>query len=126
RIRKFRHLQNATSLVDVTEPITKVMDSVKADIEFVAVRGLLFGTDKTTFSPNAPMPREVFAAALGRLAGIDPSSYKKAHFKLSISLRCAFYDHVIFFFYTVKIFPDIFLSDYLIASDRIEFIISVS
>ena len=52
----------------------------KVDIEFVAQRGLLNGTSATTFSPDTSMSRGMFVTALGRLAGIDPSSYKTSTF----------------------------------------------
>ena len=52
----------------------------KADIEFVAARGLLTGTSTTTFSPNNSMTRGMFVTALGRMAGIDTSSYKNGKF----------------------------------------------
>ena len=47
----------------------------KSDIDFAAGRGLLTGTGETTFGPDAPITRGMFAAALGRLAGIDPAAY---------------------------------------------------
>lgn len=52
----------------------------KADIDFVAVRGLLSGTGNNQFSPNIGMTRGMFVTALGRLAGIDPASYKTGKF----------------------------------------------
>ncbi len=52
----------------------------KADIEFVAARGLLIGTGKTTFSPDGFMTRGMFVTALGRLAGIDSARYKNTKF----------------------------------------------
>ena len=48
----------------------------KADIEFVAARGLLAGMGNSQFSPDAAMTRGMFVTALGRLAGISPDSYK--------------------------------------------------
>ena len=50
------------------------------NILFVASRGLLSGTSDTTFSPNSGMTRGMFVTALGRLAGIDPDSYKTGKF----------------------------------------------
>nr|WP_144365839.1 S-layer homology domain-containing protein [Lacrimispora amygdalina] len=50
------------------------------NILFVASRGLLFGTSDTTFSPNTGMTRGMFVTALGRLAGINPDSYKTGKF----------------------------------------------
>ena len=52
----------------------------KTDIEFTANRGLLTGISNTTFSPDAAMTRGMFVTALGRLAGIDPNSYKSGPF----------------------------------------------
>ena len=50
------------------------------NILFVASRGLLSGTGDTTFSPNTGMTRGMFVTALGRLAGINPDSYKTGKF----------------------------------------------
>ena len=50
------------------------------NILFVASRGLLSGTSDTTFSPNSGMTRGMFVTALGRLAGINPDSYKTGKF----------------------------------------------
>ena len=52
----------------------------KEDIAFVANRGLLSGTSKTTFSPNTAMTRGMFVTALGRLANADVSGYEKSSF----------------------------------------------
>ncbi|MEA5011075.1 MAG: S-layer homology domain-containing protein [Angelakisella sp.] len=52
----------------------------KEDIAFVASRGLLSGTSKTTFSPNTAMTRGMFVTALGRLANADVSGYEKSSF----------------------------------------------
>ena len=52
----------------------------KDDIQLVVNRGLINGTDTTTFSPDAPMTRGMFVTALGRLAGADVSSYKESSF----------------------------------------------
>ena len=52
----------------------------KADIEFVAARGLLSGTSATAFSPNDSVTRGIFITALGRLANVDVSSYNKSSF----------------------------------------------
>jgi len=52
----------------------------KDDIAFVANRGLLSGTSKTTFSPNTAMTRGMFVTALGRLANADVSGYEKSSF----------------------------------------------
>ncbi|MEG0703435.1 MAG: S-layer homology domain-containing protein, partial [Christensenella sp.] len=46
----------------------------KNDIEFVTARGLLAGTDKSTFSPNSSVTTRVFAAALTKLSGKDVST----------------------------------------------------
>ena len=50
------------------------------NILFAASRGLLSGTSATTFSPNTGMTRGMFVTALGRLAGINPDSYKTGKF----------------------------------------------
>ena len=50
------------------------------NIIFVASRGLLAGTGNNKFSPNTGMTRGMFVTALGRLAGIDPESYKTGKF----------------------------------------------
>ena len=50
------------------------------NILFAASRGLLSGTSDTTFSPNTGMTRGMFVTALGRLAGINPDSYKTGKF----------------------------------------------
>ena len=50
------------------------------NILFVASRGLLSGISETTFSPNTGMTRGMFVTALGRLAGINPDSYKTGKF----------------------------------------------
>ncbi len=52
----------------------------KEDIEFVAARGLLTGTSDKVFSPDNAMTRGMFVTALGRLAGVDPESYKTRSF----------------------------------------------
>ena len=52
----------------------------KADIDFVAARGLLSGTGNNLFSPDTGMTRGMFVTALGRLAGIDPAQYKNTKF----------------------------------------------
>ena len=52
----------------------------KQDIEFVAARGLLSGTDDGLFSPDGTMTRGMFVTALGRLAGINPDSYQTRSF----------------------------------------------
>ena len=50
------------------------------NILFAASRGLLSGISDTTFSPNTGMTRGMFVTALGRLAGINPDSYKTGKF----------------------------------------------
>ncbi len=50
------------------------------DIIFVASRGLLAGTGNNQFSPDTGMTRGMFVTALGRLADIDPNSYKTGKF----------------------------------------------
>ena len=50
------------------------------NILFAASRGLLSGTSDTTFRPNTGMTRGMFVTALGRLADINPDSYKTGKF----------------------------------------------
>lgn len=50
------------------------------NILFAASRGLLSGISETTFSPDTGMTRGMFVTALGRLAGINPDSYKTGKF----------------------------------------------
>lgn len=50
------------------------------NIIFVASRGLLSGTGNNQFSPDTGMTRGMFVTALGRLADIDPNSYKTGRF----------------------------------------------
>ena len=52
----------------------------KADIDFVASRGLLFGTSETTFAPDGSMTRGMFVTALGRLVGIDAAAHQAGKF----------------------------------------------
>lgn len=52
----------------------------KDNILFVTSRDLLSGTGKKQFSPDAGITRGMFAAALGRLAGINPADYKTKTF----------------------------------------------
>jgi len=49
-------------------------------ISFVTARELFLGTGGSSFSPNGPMNRAMFATVLGRLAGIDPSEYPGSSF----------------------------------------------
>lgn len=63
-----------TAFTDIADHWTK------EDIEFVVSRGLLSGISDTTFSPNAAMTRGMFVTALGRLANVDVSGYKKSSF----------------------------------------------
>jgi len=51
----------------------------KDDIDFVASRGLIFGTG-TAFSPNAAITRADFLMALGILSGADVSGYTQSGF----------------------------------------------
>lgn len=44
-------------------------------IEYVAGRGLITGSTKTTFSPNENMTRGMLVATLGRLAGVNGKDY---------------------------------------------------
>ena len=50
------------------------------NVLFVAGRGLLSSTSNTTFSSNIGMTIGMFVTALGRLAGINPDSYKTGKF----------------------------------------------
>ncbi len=50
------------------------------NILFAASRGLISGTSETIFSPNTGMTRGMFVTALGRLADINPDSYKTGEF----------------------------------------------
>ena len=52
----------------------------REDIVFAASRGLFSGTSDTTFSPDMSLSRAMFVTALGKLAGINPDSYKKGKF----------------------------------------------
>ena len=52
----------------------------KDNILFVTSRDLLSGTGKKQFSPDAGITRGMFAAALGRLAEINPADYKTKTF----------------------------------------------
>ena len=52
----------------------------KEHILFTVSRGLFSGTSETTFSPNTTLTRGMFVTALGRLAGINPDSYKTGTF----------------------------------------------
>lgn len=64
-----------------TPAFTDITGHWAADnILFAASRGLLSGTSDTTFSPNTGMTRGMFVTALGRLAGINPDSYKTGKF----------------------------------------------
>ena len=50
------------------------------DIRFVVERGLFNGTSEGTFSPNVEMTRATFVMVLGRLAGVDVSSYTQSSY----------------------------------------------
>lgn len=50
-------------------------------VDRVVERGLFRGTTGTTFNPGGTMTRAMFAAVLGRLAGIDPAASSAAGFK---------------------------------------------
>lgn len=52
----------------------------KDSIDFVASRGLISGTGKTTFNPNTAITRGAFLMALGKLSGADVSTYKISSF----------------------------------------------
>jgi len=57
-----------------------VGDWFYADVKFVAMNGLFYGTSETTFSPNTAMTRGMVVTVLGRLTGIDPAEYDQASF----------------------------------------------
>ncbi len=52
----------------------------KDNIDFVASRDLISGTNATTFAPNTAITRADFLMALGRLSGADVSGYKTGSF----------------------------------------------
>ncbi|MFA9465874.1 MAG: S-layer homology domain-containing protein [Velocimicrobium sp.] len=52
----------------------------KKRIDYVVGRGLLSGTTKTMFDPDAAMTRGMLVTALGRLVGVDVSSYTTSSF----------------------------------------------
>ncbi|MGF7143582.1 hypothetical protein HNQ56_002009 [Anaerotaenia torta] len=51
-----------------------------ASIDYAAGRGLLSGISKSKFAPDKVMTREVLAAALGKLAGVDEKAYLQNSF----------------------------------------------
>ena len=52
----------------------------KEDINFVASRGMLGGTDENAFVPDGIMTQGMLVLALGQLAGIDPAAYPSVQF----------------------------------------------
>lgn len=44
-------------------------------VEFVVGKGLFNGTSNSTFTPNGPMTRAMFATVLGRYAKVDPAAW---------------------------------------------------
>lgn len=52
----------------------------KESIDYVVGRGLLSGTSNTTFAPDTAITRGALVAALGKLAGIDVTSYSTNSF----------------------------------------------
>ncbi len=52
----------------------------KDAIAFVAGKGLFKGTSDTAFSPDIPMTRSMFVTILGRMHGIDTSTYTTVSF----------------------------------------------
>ncbi|GAU78287.1 S-layer homology domain-containing protein [Fusibacter sp. 3D3] len=70
--------------VGYTAPSAKFSDSnshwAKESIDYVVGRGLLSGTTETTFAPDTAMTRGMLVTALGRLAGVDVSSYITSSF----------------------------------------------
>ena len=65
--------------VGYTAPSEKYDDTqnhwAKDFIDYVAGRGLITGSTKTTFSPNQKMTRAMLVTALGRLAGVNGKDY---------------------------------------------------
>lgn len=53
----------------------------KADIDFVASRGLMCGVSRMIFAPDEAMTRGMLVTVLGRQAGIDPADYAGSTFK---------------------------------------------
>lgn len=70
--------------VGYTAPNVKFTDIrthwAKESIEYVAARGVLCGTSETTFAPDTAMTRGMLVTALGRLAGVDVSSFTTSSF----------------------------------------------
>lgn len=65
--------------ISYTDPAVQLTDTAshwaKNSIDYVVGLGLLSGTSKTKFSPNADITRGMLVTALGRLEGIDVNSY---------------------------------------------------
>ena len=62
-------------------PVAGIKDYPGADhIHFAVSRKLLTATDSNQFLPDSPMTRGMFAAMLGRLAGIDTADYQSRAF----------------------------------------------
>lgn len=70
--------------ISYTDPAVQLTDTAshwaKNSIDYVVGRGLLSGTSKTKFSPNADITRGMLVTALGRLEGIDVNSYNSNTF----------------------------------------------
>ena len=70
--------------VGYTSPSSKITDInshwAKESIDYVVGRGILFGTMKTTFSPDTAMTRGMLVTALGRLAEVDVKEYTSNNF----------------------------------------------
>ena len=64
-----------------SEAFTDIADHwAREDIRFAVSRGLMYGTEAGRFSPDTAMTKGMLAMALGRLAGVDVSSYTKSSF----------------------------------------------
>ncbi|TCL59868.1 Ig-like protein group 2 [Kineothrix alysoides] len=70
--------------VGYTAPSEKFTDVsahwAKEFIDYVVGRGLLSGTSTTTFSPNTSMSRGMLVTVLGKMAGVNVSSYQTFSF----------------------------------------------
>ncbi len=68
----------ATALANEFSDVTS--NAANSSIDFVTVRGLLFGTSETTFSPNVNITRSDFVMALCRLSSAEMSSNQASSF----------------------------------------------
>jgi hypothetical protein len=65
--------------VDVFKDI-KHTDWFYEDVEYAVKNGLFKGLSDNTFAPNAPMTRGMIVTVLGRLSGVNESSYESSGF----------------------------------------------